>query len=56
MTSTPRQGIYKKWTLTDAELAEIQQLARICQEHEPLDLRLNWEIKPTSNYTTAMIS
>jgi ribosomal protein S18 acetylase RimI-like enzyme len=43
MTSTPRQGIYKKWTLTDAELAEIQQLARICQEHEPLDLRLTWD-------------
>jgi ribosomal protein S18 acetylase RimI-like enzyme len=43
MTSTPRQGIYKKWTLTDAELAEIQQLARVCQEHEPLDLRINWD-------------
>lgn len=44
MPSTPRQGVYKKWTLADAELAEIQQLARLCQEHEPLDLRLNWDV------------
>lgn len=43
MTATPRQGVYKKWTLTDAELAEMQQLARLCQEHEPLDLRLTWD-------------
>jgi ribosomal protein S18 acetylase RimI-like enzyme len=44
MTATPRLGVYKKWTLTEAELAEIQQLARICQEHPPLDLRLNWDV------------
>ncbi len=44
MTATPRQGVYKKWTLTDAELAEIRQLAQICQEHQPLDLRLNWDV------------
>jgi ribosomal protein S18 acetylase RimI-like enzyme len=43
MTSTPKQGVYKKWTLADAELAEIKQLARICQEYEPLDLRLTWD-------------
>jgi len=43
MTASPKQGIYKKWTLTDAELAEIQQLAQICQAHEPLELRLNWD-------------
>ena len=43
MTATPRQGLYKKWVLTDAELTEIRQLARICQEHEPLDLRLTWD-------------
>ena len=42
MTSTPRQGVYKKWTLADTELAEIQQLARICQEYEPLELRIDW--------------
>ena len=43
MTAAPKQGVYRKWTLTDAELAEIRQLARICQEHEPLDLRLDWQ-------------
>jgi ribosomal protein S18 acetylase RimI-like enzyme len=43
MTTSARQGIYKKWTLNDAELAEIEQLARICQEHESLDLRINWD-------------
>jgi ribosomal protein S18 acetylase RimI-like enzyme len=43
MTASPKQGVYKKWTLTDAELAEIQQLARTCQQHEPLDLRLTWD-------------
>lgn len=44
MTASPREGIYKKWTLTEADLAEVQQLARICQEHEPIDLRLNWDM------------
>jgi len=44
MTASPKQGIYKKWTLTDAELTEIQQLARLCQEHEPLDLRINSDV------------
>ena len=43
MTTGPKQGVYKKWTLIDAELAEIRQLARICQQHQPLDLRLNWD-------------
>src|SRR5215212_3750126 len=44
MTAALKQGIYKKWTLTDAELAEIKQLARTCQEHESLELRLNWDV------------
>jgi len=43
MTAAPKQGVYKKWTLTDAELAELKQLARICQEHQPLELRLTWD-------------
>src|SRR5215212_2821639 len=43
MTAALKQGIYKKWTLTDAELAEIKQLARTCQEHESLELRLTWD-------------
>ena len=43
MTASPKQGICKKWTLTDADLAEIKQLAEICQEYQPLDLRLIWD-------------
>jgi ribosomal protein S18 acetylase RimI-like enzyme len=43
MTFIPRQGIYKKSILTDKDLAEVQQLARICREHEPIELRLNWD-------------
>jgi ribosomal protein S18 acetylase RimI-like enzyme len=43
MTVPPKQGVYKKWTLTDAELAEIKQLAQVCQEREPLELRLTWD-------------
>ena len=44
MTVSPKQGVYRKSTLIDAELAEIKQLAQICQEHEPIDLRLNWDM------------
>src|SRR4051794_27399668 len=43
MTVSPKQGLYKKWTLTDAELAEVKQLAQICQADQPLDLRLTWD-------------
>jgi ribosomal protein S18 acetylase RimI-like enzyme len=43
MTESLKQGMHKKWTLNDAELAEIQQLARICIEHEPIELRITWE-------------
>jgi ribosomal protein S18 acetylase RimI-like enzyme len=43
MSASPRQGVYKKWTLTDADIAEIQQLAHICEKHEPIELRLNWD-------------
>jgi ribosomal protein S18 acetylase RimI-like enzyme len=49
MTASAKQGIYKKWTLTDAELAEIRQLAQLCQEHESLDLRLNWDVLELRN-------
>jgi ribosomal protein S18 acetylase RimI-like enzyme len=40
----PRQGIHKKWALTDAELAEIEQLAQTCQAHEPIELRIGWDV------------
>jgi ribosomal protein S18 acetylase RimI-like enzyme len=53
MTTTPKQGVYKKWTLTDADLAEIRQLAQICQEHQPLELRLNWDALALRNGSQA---
>jgi ribosomal protein S18 acetylase RimI-like enzyme len=43
MSTAPKQGVYRKWTLTDAELAEMQQLAQVCLAHEPLDLRIGWD-------------
>jgi ribosomal protein S18 acetylase RimI-like enzyme len=43
MTLAPKQGLFKKNTLTDAELTEIQKLASICENHDRIDLRLNWD-------------
>src|SRR5262249_10834731 len=43
MATSGRQGIYKKWTPSDTDLAEIRQLARICQDHEPIELRIGWD-------------
>jgi ribosomal protein S18 acetylase RimI-like enzyme len=43
MTSGAKQGLYKRKTLTDADLAEIQQLASICTNHDQIDLRINWD-------------
>jgi ribosomal protein S18 acetylase RimI-like enzyme len=43
MTSSSRQGLYNKRTITDAELAEIQQLAQVCVDYDQIDLRLNWD-------------
>jgi ribosomal protein S18 acetylase RimI-like enzyme len=39
-----KQGLYKKQGLTRTELAEIEQLATVCNQHEGLDLKLNWSI------------
>jgi ribosomal protein S18 acetylase RimI-like enzyme len=43
MIDSRRQGVHKKWVLTDRDLAEIRDLARICMEYEPIELRLNWD-------------
>src|SRR5262245_23375680 len=43
MTLSTRQGLYRMPTLTDLDLAEIQQLARICEDLDQIDLRLNWD-------------
>jgi ribosomal protein S18 acetylase RimI-like enzyme len=43
MTTESRQGLYSKQGLTPPELAEIEQLAQLCNAEEGLDLKLNWE-------------
>ncbi|MGO8949919.1 MAG: GNAT family N-acetyltransferase [Ktedonobacterales bacterium] len=42
--SHQRQGMVKKQSLTQTELAEIHQLADICNTFERLTLKLNWEM------------
>jgi|GEM_PF-104677 ribosomal protein S18 acetylase RimI-like enzyme len=44
MTTESRQGLYSKQGLTQMELAEIAQLAQLCNTEEGLDLKLNWEM------------
>lgn len=43
MTIENRQGLYSKQGLTPTELAEIEQLAQLCNTGDGLDLKLNWE-------------
>ncbi len=43
MTTESRQGLYSKQGLTQAELAEIEHLAQLCNSEDGLDLKLNWE-------------
>lgn len=43
MTTESRQGLYSKQGLTQMELAEIAQLAQLCNNEDGLDLKLNWE-------------
>lgn len=53
MTNQLKQGLIKKQTLTDAEVAEIERLAHVCNAYENLSMRLDW-IKlrsPHSNVT-----
>lgn len=38
-----KQGLYKRQGLTATELAQIEQLALLCNTHDGLDLKLNWE-------------
>src|SRR5947209_1607857 len=38
-----KQGFYKRQGLTTAELAQIEQLALLCNTYDGLDLKLNWE-------------
>ncbi|HEX9372115.1 MAG TPA: GNAT family N-acetyltransferase, partial [Roseiflexaceae bacterium] len=42
MTDTRRQGLHPKQTFIDSELREINELARVCEAHDQVDLRINW--------------
>jgi ribosomal protein S18 acetylase RimI-like enzyme len=44
MTNTENHGLIKKRGLTDAEIAEIRQLASICDAHDHATIRVNWEM------------
>lgn len=44
MSLSARQGLIKCQGLSASELSEIKQLAEICNQHDGLDLKLNWSI------------
>jgi ribosomal protein S18 acetylase RimI-like enzyme len=44
MSSTSKQGLIERRGLDTNELSEIKQLAQLCNQHNGLDLKLNWNI------------
>ena len=44
MTNTEKHGLVKKRGLTDAEIAEIRQLASTCDADDHATIRVNWEM------------
>lgn len=44
MTPQKKHGLYRMQTLSQPVLAEIQQLADVCNRFEGLDLKLNWGV------------
>ncbi|MFL5624928.1 MAG: GNAT family N-acetyltransferase [Ktedonobacteraceae bacterium] len=42
MKNQLKQGLIKKQTLTDAEVAEVEQLAHVCNTYENLGMRIGW--------------
>src|SRR5881275_2227586 len=44
MSSTSKQGLIEHRGLDTSELSEIKQLAQLCNQHDGLDLKLNWNI------------
>lgn len=44
MVEETRQGLLRRQRLTAAELAEIEQLAHICNTCDGLDIKLNWDV------------
>ncbi len=52
MPNNQNQGLITKQTLTNAELADIEQLADFCNNYECLHMRLNWlRTRPPANET-----
>ncbi len=43
MATANKQGLYKKQGLAQEELAEIEDLATICEAYEQLHMKLNWD-------------
>jgi ribosomal protein S18 acetylase RimI-like enzyme len=43
MTNTEKHGLLKKHSLMAAEIAEIEQLAQICDAHDQATMRVNWD-------------
>jgi ribosomal protein S18 acetylase RimI-like enzyme len=42
LTNRLKQGLIKRQGLTDVEVAEIEQLARVCNTYENLSMRVDW--------------
>ena len=52
MANNQKQGLITKQTLTNAELADIEQLTDTCNNHENLHMRLSWlRTRPPANET-----
>jgi ribosomal protein S18 acetylase RimI-like enzyme len=47
MIDDPKQGMITRQILSSAEIAEVEQLAQICNDYEHLDMRIDWvELRP----------
>jgi ribosomal protein S18 acetylase RimI-like enzyme len=47
MTINQKQGMVKRQVLSSEEIAEVEQLAQICNDYENLDMRIDWiELRP----------
>src|SRR6266851_1863059 len=44
MVTDRKQGLVKQCGLSRARVAEIEQLALLCNRYEHLDMKLNWDI------------
>jgi len=44
VNDTAKHGIYHRQGLAAGELADVRELAQICERHDQIDLRLNWSV------------